>query len=166
MNLFKRTRARLASLALAFVIGLVGLSAPALAFKISSGAADAMLSGLKVKPNNGTLVFYSGAQPSNPDTALSGNTVLATFTFSATACGANSTVSSNRVCTLSFAASSVTAVASGTATFARMLESDGTTVDADWTVGTSGQDINLNSTAITSGGNVTLSSTQLKMPFD
>jgi hypothetical protein len=47
-----------------------------------------------------------------------------------------------------------------------MFKSDGTTVVADWTVGTSGSDINLNSVSITSGGNVTLSPMTLKMPID
>jgi hypothetical protein len=166
MKLFKRLHIR--ALGLAFLVLLsIGLpSTPANAFKISASTGDAMLTALKALPNSGTLVIYSGTEPSDPDTAISGNTALATFTFSATACGSNSISGSFKVCTVSFSSGTVTASASGTATFARMLESDGTTVDADWTVGTSGSDINLNSTSITSGGNVTLTSVTLKMPID
>jgi hypothetical protein len=166
MNLFKSMHARAIAVLTAAMFAVMATAAPAQAFKISAAVGDAMLTTLKAKPNSGSLVIYSGTQPTNPDTALSGNTALATFTFSAAACGSNSTSGSFKVCTLSFAASTVTASATGTATFARMLESDGTTVDGDWTVSTTGADINLNSTSITSGGNVTLSTMQLKMPID
>ena len=47
-----------------------------------------------------------------------------------------------------------TAVATGTATFARFLESNDTTVVLDCTVSTSGAGINLNTTSIVTGGNV------------
>jgi hypothetical protein len=107
--------------------------------------------------NSGTLVLYSGTQPTNPDTALSGNTALATFTLGATAFGAGTTANPS-VAALSGTPLSATAGASATATFGRFLKSDGTTVVADVTIGTSGSDINLNSTSITSGGTVTITS--------
>lgn len=162
--MFKFNRSGLlAGLALSALLA----ASPAMAtMKISAAVGDALLTTLKAKPNSGTLNIYSGTQPTNPDTALSGNTLLATFTFSATACGANSTSGAFKVCTASFAASSVTAAATGTAAFARILETGGTTVDADLTVGTSGADINFNSTSFVSGGTITLSSFQLKQPID
>ena len=43
-----------------------------------------------------------------------------------------------------------TAVASSTATFFRIVKSDGTTVVMDGSVGTSGADLNLNTTTISS----------------
>ncbi|WP_298800109.1 hypothetical protein [uncultured Devosia sp.] len=166
MNLFKTLRIRaFALLAFALFVSAPQFVAPAFALKIATATADGMLDARKAEYNSGTIVIYSGTEPADPDTALSGNTALATFTFSTTACGSDSTSSTYRVCTLSFSASTVTASATGTATFARGFKSDGTTVIEDWTVGTSGADINLNSTAITSGGNVTLSSMTLKQPF-
>lgn len=134
--------------------------------KIAQASGSAMLDAIKALSNGGTLVIYSGTQPTNPDTALSGNTALATFTFAATAFGSDSHVSNTEQATATFSASTVTASGTGTATFARALKSDGTTVIADFTVGTSGSDINLNSTSITSGGNVTLSSFLEEMPVD
>jgi hypothetical protein len=166
MNLFKGLRTRtLALLAFTLLSAAPQFVSPAYALKQASATADAELDARKALYDSGTIVIYSGTQPTDPDTALSGNTVLATFTFSSTACGSDSTSGSYRVCTLSLSASTVTAAATGTASFARAFQSDGTTAIEDWTVGTSGADINLNSTSITSGGNVTLSSMTLKQPF-
>lgn len=135
--------------------------------KISQVAGAAMIVALGALGNTGgTLKIYSGTQPTNPDTALSGNTLLATFTFNTTAFGGAAHVSNTEQITASFVAGTVAAVATGTASFARMLESDGTTVVADLTVGTSGTDVVLNSVAITSGGNVTLTSFTLAEPVD
>ena len=167
MKLFSFSAMKRATLAFLLALApMLVLAPPAQAFKISAAVGDSMLTTMKAKPNGGSLIIYSGTEPSNPDTAISGNTALATYTISATACGSNSTSGSFKVCTVSFSNGTVTASASGTATWFRILESDGTTADFDGTVGTSGSDINLNSTSITSGGNVTLSSFQLKMPID
>jgi hypothetical protein len=134
--------------------------------KIAQASGAALIAALGALANGGTLVIYSGTQPANPDTALSGNTALATFTFSATAFGSASHVSNSEQIAASFVAGTVVAAASGTATFARVFASNGTTVIADLTVGTSAADINLNSTSITSGGNVTLTSLALNEPVD
>ena len=79
--------------------------------------------------------------------------VLATFTLTA----GGGTIS-NDVWTLAFSAASVTASASGTAAAARIKNSGGTANLTGLTVGTSGSDINLDSTSISSGQTVTLSS--------
>lgn len=85
--------------------------------------------------NSGSLVFLSGTMPTTPETALSGNTTLCTATYSATAFGTPSFSSPNMQTTGSFSAGSYTPVAAGTSTFARAYKSDGTTVVADFTVG-------------------------------
>lgn len=152
-----------------FLLALAALcfiAAPASALKISQTSGGSMISNLCGLGNSGTLIIYSGTQPTNPDTALSGNTALATFTFASTACGSATHVSSTEQVSGSFSASTVTASATGTATFARMYESNGTTVVGDFSVGTTGSDINLNSVSITSGGNVTLTSFALNEPVD
>jgi hypothetical protein len=119
---------------------------------LATAAAAAALDAVKALCNSGTLVFYSGTQPSTPETALSGNTALVTFTFSATAFGADSFSGGNEQTTASFAATSVAPSSSGTA------------VVMDLTIGTSGTDIVIGSTTISTGVNVTLSSFVLKLP--
>jgi|SRR5690348_16822928 len=115
--------------------------------------------------NSGTAVVYSGTQPTNPDTALSGNTALVTGTFSASAFGSITLNSGFMQATASFTAASYTPAANGTATFARLFKSDGTTVVADLTVGTSGTDFIIGSTTINTGVQVSFSLV-LKDPCD
>ena len=137
--------------------------------KLSTAAATAALDAVKALLNDtgstghgGYIKIYSGTQPADPDTALSGNTLLATFVFAATAFGSDSGPAAGTSGTLtttgSIPTTTVTAAATGTASFARLFKSDGTTAVLDLTVGTSGTDVILNSTSITVSGNVTLSS--------
>ena len=84
--------------------------------------------------NSGTLVLLNGTMPASPEAALSGNTTLATGTYSATAFGAASYTSGNMTITASFTGN-VNPAANGGCTFARAYESNGTTVTADYTVG-------------------------------
>lgn len=109
--------------------------------------------------NNGFIEFYTGTKPANANTALSGNTLLATLTFGATAWGSAvaGVLTANPI-------TSGTAVATGTATFARMYKSDGTTVLGDVDVATSGAGINLNSTSIVLGALVAVSSLTWTIP--
>jgi hypothetical protein len=86
--------------------------------------------------SNSILRFYTATKPAT-GAAVTSQTLLATVTFS----GAFGSVS-NGVITLGDPAA-VTPAANGTATWARLLRSDGTTFVADFTVGTSGEDINL-----------------------
>ena len=98
-----------------------------------------------------TLTIYSGTQPANANTALSGNTALATFTMPVA--GSN-TVTVNAI---TFGAiSNVSAGNTGTATFFRITNGGNTIMDG--TVGTVGCDINLNSVAISSGATVSIAS--------
>ena len=101
---------------------------------------------------SGLLSIYTGTQPTNPDTALSGNTLLASLACTATFAPA----SSGGVLTAS-AITSATAGNTGTATFGTLTTSGGTR-KVDFSVGTSGADLNLNSVAITSGATVAVSS--------
>ena len=109
--------------------------------------------------NSGFMQIYTGTQPATPDTALSGNTLLATLPLSATAFGASSagTKTANAI-------TSGTAVATGTATFARFFKSDDATAVLDMSVGTSGTDCVLNDVNITTGGTVAITSATVSMP--
>jgi len=103
---------------------------------------------------SGLLRIYDGTPPASANAALSGNTKLAELALSATAAGA----ASGAVLTFSAISNDASADATGTASFYRIYKSDGTTVISQGTVGTSGADLNLNTTAIVSGGPVAVSS--------
>lgn len=120
---------------------------------LSDTSANAEANALAPLLNTGTIKIYSGTQPVNANTALSGNTLLATLTFGSTAFGSSAlgVITANAI-------TNGTAVATNTATFARLFESDGTTVVMDITVGTSGAGLNLNTTSIVSGATVSCSS--------
>lgn len=117
----------------------------------STAAINAEASNVTALLNSGTLNIYSGTQPVNANTALSGNTLLAAFTFASSAFG-----SPTAGLATAAAISSVTAAATGTATFFRCVKSDGTTVVMDGSVGTSGTDCIINSTSIASGATVSV----------
>lgn len=117
---------------------------------IASAQADLTLANL----NNGYLRLYSGTQPADANTALSGNTLLAELRFNATAF----TAAVNGVATANSLTSDTDADNTGTATFARCLKSDGTTVVFDCSVGVSGCDINLTTAAIIQHGVVQITS--------
>lgn len=106
----------------------------------------------------GSVKIFDGTQPAGPGTAVSTQTLLVTLTFSATAFGA----ASGGVATAN-AITGGTAVATSTATWARLSSGAGTAV-IDCTVGTSGCDINLNNTSIASGQAVSLSAFTLTHP--
>ncbi len=120
---------------------------------LSDTAANAEANALAPLMNSGTIQIYSGTQPATANTALSGNTLLATLTFGATAFGtaAASVITANAI-------TSGTAAATGTATFARIFETGGVTVVMDITVGTSGAGLNLNTVSIVSGATVSCTS--------
>jgi hypothetical protein len=101
--------------------------------------------------NSGKIRLYSGSRP-----ALGGaiTTLLAELTCNATfAPGAAS-----GVLTLNAITQDSTADATGTATWFRMFKSDGTTIVMDGDVGTSGSDLNMNSTSIVVNGVVAITS--------
>ena len=97
------------------------------------------------------LVIYSGTEPASCATALSGDTALVTIdlpeTFFTAASGVDSLAGTW----------TATASAAGTASFFRFLDAAGTCF-MQGTVGTSGADLNLSSTALSSGIVVTITS--------
>lgn len=108
---------------------------------------------------NGRFRVYSGTRPTNADTALSGNTLLAELTFGAVAFA----VSSGGVMTAN-AIASATAVASGTASFVRVFEADGTTPVCDLSVGVGSGEVQFPTLTFTSGVTVSLSSLTVSFP--
>ena len=125
--------------------------------------ASAMLAASGNQLNGGTLLFYSGTQPASPETALSGNTLLCTFTFANPAFGTPTFSGGLEQDVANFVANSVAPVAAGTVTFARALGSGGAVID-DFTVGTTGTDVIIGNANIQMGVNVSLTSFSERMP--
>lgn len=113
-----------------------------------------LLDALTDNCNSGRLRLYSGTRPTNADTALSGNTLLAELTLNATSAGA----ASGGVWTANAITSDSSADAAGTATFARLFQSDGTTVVCDLSLGTSGTEVIVSTTSIVATAVVSCSS--------
>lgn len=103
--------------------------------------------------NSGKYRVYDGTQPTDSDTALGAQVLLADLTLGSTAFAAASSGSK--------AANAITqdssADATGTATWASLLNSSNVR-KMDMSVGTSGANLNLNSVAISSGAAVSVSS--------
>ena len=127
-------------------------NAPSITTAARNAAADAVVDLVDVG-GAGSLRIYSGTAPADANAALSGNTLLAQLTMSATAFGS----ASSGVATAAAITQDSSADATGTATFFRVLSGGGTVV-MQGEVGTSGSDLNLNSTAISAGAAVSVSS--------
>jgi len=112
--------------------------------------------------NSGKLEMFTAPQPADANTAITSQVKLCTLTFGSTAFGtpAASGSAGSRVVTAEANAitSDTNAAASGTAAWFRCYKSDGTTVVLDGSVGTTGCDINLNTTSIVASATVALTS--------
>ena len=117
--------------------------------------------------NSGKIKIYNGTQPTDANTAVGAQTLLATFTCASTAFGtstASGTTPSRSSVAAAASISDVTAVATGTASWFRALKSDGTTVICDGSVGLSGCDLNMTDVSLTSGETCSISSLNLATP--
>lgn len=134
---------------------------------LADNAAKAACDAIATLCNSGTVKVYTGTQPADANTAISGNTLLGTFDFGSTAFAASSasgTAPTRSAVATANSISDVTAVATGTATWFRALKSDGTTAVFDGSVGTSGADLNLTDTSITSSEDMSVSSFTIAVP--
>jgi hypothetical protein len=97
------------------------------------------------------LRIYNGSRPATGGTPT---TLLAELTCNATFAPA----AAGGILTLNAISDDVAADATGTATWARIVKSDGTTFVLDCSVGTSGADINLATTSLVAGAVVSVTS--------
>lgn len=129
--------------------------------KVSQDCASTQAAALVGGYTNASILrVYQGTQPATPETAIGAQVLLASvilptpaFTQSAGVMTANTI-------------SSVVIAVTGTAQFFRWVKADGVTVIADGSVGTSGADMNLNSTALSSGATLAISSMTYTIPSD
>ena len=117
-------------------------------------AANTACDAMTELANSGKCRIYDGAQPANADTAVTTQVLLAELTMNATAFAA----AVAGVATANAITTDSSADATGTATWFRLLKSDGTTVLIDGSVGTSGCDLNLNTTSLVTGAAVAITS--------
>ena len=115
---------------------------------LSNVAANAEADAACALANTGYLRIYDGAQPANADTAVGAQVLLAELRFGATAFGA----ASAGVATANAITADSSANATGTATWFRVLKSDGTTALWDGSVGTATANLVLDSVSIVIGG--------------
>lgn len=121
-----------------------------------NAAADAVARLL----DNGYLRIYSGSQPTNADTAIGAQTLLAELRFNATSAPG----ASAGVLTFNAFTADSSADATGTAAWFRALKSDGTSAVFDGSVGTGTNDLVINSTAISAGAAVSATSLTYTQP--
>jgi hypothetical protein len=131
-----------------------------MAMKLSNTARSAAADAVVDLADDGYIRIYDGSQPANPNTAVSGQTLLAELRFGNPAFGA----AADGVATANAITGEDSALATSTATWFRVLQSNGTTVLWDGTVGTSGADLNLDSTSITTADTVDIDSMTYTQP--
>jgi hypothetical protein len=133
-------------------------------FRISTAAQNALANALATLVDagatGGTIKIYDGSQPAGPGTAITTQVLLATLTFDATAFGAGAVAG---VLTAAAITEDSTADATGTATWARIADSDGTAI-FDCDVAAASATINLNTVSIVAGGIVRITSFTITMP--
>ncbi|PRH79389.1 hypothetical protein C6N75_09915 [Streptomyces solincola] len=134
-----------------------------MALRIATALRNAMANQVTAQADGGsgaaTLKIYTGSQPATANDSIGGSTLLATFTLSDPAFGA----AASGVVTLAGTPKTVAASATGTAGWFRIQDSASANV-VDGAVGTSGAELNLNTTALNNGVNVTITSGTITMP--
>ena len=107
----------------------------------------------------GFIRIYDGAQPATADTAVGAQVLLAELRFAADAFPA----AVAGLLTANAITSDASANNTGTAAWARILKSDGTSVLFDGTVGTASANVIINSVAISAGAAVNCSSVTVQV---
>lgn len=138
-----------------------------MALSLTSAVGQGMLNGTGLAEAVGAspkIRIYSGTAPADANAALSGNTVLAELPCAATPFSSFTTVGANERATFGAITPDNSADNTGAATFWRLLDNAGTTTKMQGSVGTTGADLNLNTTAITAGSTVSINSGVIDFP--
>lgn len=134
---------------------------------ITNSVAQAMLTAVKTAADAGSaaiIEIYTASQAADADTAIGAQTKLATLTMNATAFGAVSDANPGAIMTAAAITGDSSADATGTAAWFRMLTQAGGTTIMDGSVGTSGADMNFNTTAFTSGSQIDITAMTVTQP--
>lgn len=129
----------------------------ALNTQLANATVNGQGDNLAARLNSGFLRIYDGTQAATADTAIGAQVLLAELPFSATAAPATS----NGLITFNALTADSSANATGTPTWFRAVQSNGTTVVMDGSAGASGANLNLTGLTggqIIIGGTVSVSS--------
>jgi hypothetical protein len=135
----------------------------------SDETAKAMVDACAAKCNSGTLKIYSGAKPTDANTALGAQVQLASLTFGATAFAASvasgSAGSKVVTATANTVTDDVSAEATGTAAWFRAYKADGTSAVFDGTVAATGgtADLIISTVSLIAGEDVSASAFAITM---
>ena len=136
----------------------------ALATRISNAAAIAACNAVTALCGTaGRVKIYSGTQPTDADTAIGAQVVLADLALGNPAFATAVDANPGGRATANAVTADSSADAGGTATWFRVSNSGGTAL-WDGSVGLSGADMNLNSVTISLGANVSISSWTFMIP--
>jgi len=116
--------------------------------------------------NSAVIRIYDGTPPADVDSALGANTLLAECTFGVDAFPASTDDGSEASIVANAITADSSADASGTASFARVLNGAGTVTKKQLTVTVTsgGGDLELSTLSITAGGTVSISSYTHRQP--
>lgn len=120
--------------------------------RMGDAGVNAEANALATLANTGYIRIYDGTRPTGADTAVGAQVLLAELRFGATAFGA----ASAGVITANAITADASANAGGTASWFRVLQSNGTTALWDGEVGTATADLILNSVTIGAGASVSI----------
>ncbi len=138
-----------------------------MAFFVSNDAAQGMLTALGAKIDADTAAvinIYAGTVPADCDTPLGAQTLLAELVCNATAFSAITDTNPGARATFAAISPDTSANNTGTATFFRIFTQTGGTAVCQGAVGTSGAELNLNTTNITAGSQVSITSATIDQP--
>jgi hypothetical protein len=127
--------------------------------KFSDACVNAEADAIGGALNTGYIRLYNGSQPANADTAVGAQTLLAELRFGADAFPA----ASAGLLTANSITADPSANATGTASWARILASDGTTVYFDGSVGTADANVIIATTSIVAAPEITCSALTLQV---
>jgi hypothetical protein len=144
-------------------------------FRLSNASKDGMINALGPQANSGSVKIYgpaSGAalpQPATPDTAIVAGTngaLLVSIPFGATAF-TTSSGGAGQIGLNGGTAISASVTASGTASWARIFKTDGTTAlfDVDITVNGGGGSMTFDNINFVSGGTATINTMTVSVPM-
>lgn len=126
-----------------------------------NAACDAVVDLADAGSGPAKIRIYNGSQPAGPDTAVSGQTLLAEITLADPAFGS----ASSGAATLSGTPLSTTGVAAGTASWFRTLDSNNVAaLDGSVTATGGGGELQLATTTISVGVTVQITSGTVTMP--
>ena len=129
--------------------------------RVGASTRNRMLDTINTELGSAPLLrIYDGTQPTDPDTALGAQNLLAELTCSATAFGA----AAAGVITANAITSDSSANLTGTATWASFTTSAGAR-KIDCSVGTATANVILNTVSIVSGATVSCSAATITMPM-